>query len=460
MKTKKITERIKGFFKTNISFKIFSLIFAFVMWFIVMSSLNPSETKTYSVTLTVNGAEDLAESDLVCLNLEELQSQVVRVKIKATRPDLNSLDNNKDKLTAMIDLGRLTSYAEEDLSKGFNVSVIPNLSVYSSSYEIVGYSPSGLTAELDRLVEFTVPIRVSVLNETEAGYIHGDLVPSVSTVTVKGPETLADTVAYASLEVDLSGLTYDTAASVMPVLYDEDGKAVDTNLFTVDSGSIDVAVEIMKEGEVRVEAPQFTGSAASGYSVTDVIVEPEILKVLGKENAQTGTITLPSVNINGAAETIERIFNVEELLAEKGLEAASDEFKNVKVQIVIEQEDPAVVVIPGSAISITGLGEGLELGEALSGVSIEVYGNKDTIAAADITGRIDLSGLSEGMHTVEVEPVLPGGTSLVDSVYIEVELVSTEVTEEETTEETTEEPETEEIITEEPSFEEESVLGE
>ncbi|MCD8238517.1 MAG: hypothetical protein LUC92_04170 [Clostridiales bacterium] len=425
-----------------------------------MSSLNPSETKTYSVTLTVNGTEDLAESDLVCLNLEELQSQVVRVKIKATRPDLNSLDTNKDKLTAMIDLGRLVSFAEDDLSKGFNVSVIPNLSVYSSSYEIVGYSPSGLTAELDRLVEFTVPVRVSVLNETEAGYTRGELVPSVSTVTVKGPETLKDTVSYASLAVDLSGLTFDTSAAVMPILYDEDGKAVDSSLFTVYGGSIDVAVEVMKEGEIRVEAPRFTGSTASGYSVTDVIVEPEVLKVLGKETNQTGVIELPSININGADETVERTFNVEELLAEKGLEAASDEFKNVKVQIIIEQEDPAVVVIPGSAISITGLGESLELGEALSGVSIEVYGNKDTIAAADITGRIDLSGLSEGIHTVEVEPVLPAGTSLVDSVYIEVELVSTEVTEEETTEETTAEPETEEIITEEPSSEEESVLGE
>ncbi|MCD7855780.1 MAG: hypothetical protein LUG66_09260 [Clostridiales bacterium] len=424
-----------------------------------MSSLNPSETKTYSVALTVNGSEDLAESDLVCLNLEELESQVVRVKIKATRPDLNSLDNNKDKLTAMIDLGRLTAYSDDDLSKGFNVSVIPNLSVYSNAYEIVGYSPSGLTAELDRLVEFTVPVRVSVLNETEAGYVHGDLVPSVSTVTVKGPETLKDTVSYVSLAVDLSGLNYDTTATVMPVLYDEDGKIADSRLFTVYGGSIDVAVEVMKQGEIRVEAPQFTGSTASGYSVTDVIVEPEILRVLGKETAQTGVIELPSINISGADETVERIFNVEELLAEEGLEAASDEFKNVKVQIIIEQEDPAVVVIPGSAISITGLGEGLELGEALNGVSIEVYGNKDTIASADITGMIDLSGLSEGMHTVEVEPVLPAGTSLVDSVYIEVELIST-AEEEETTEETTAEPETEEIITEEPSSEEESLLGE
>lgn len=458
MRTIKITERIKGFFKTNINLKIFSLLFAFVMWFIVMSSLNPSEIKSYSSSLTINGVEDLLENDIVCLNLDELESQVVRIRIKASRPDLSSLDKNKDKLTAMIDISRFSAYYDQDLTDSFLVNVIPNLSVYSSAYEIVGYSPSSLNIKLDRLVEFTVPVRVIVLNDTSAGYVHGEPQAAVSYVTVKGPESMKNSISYAGLQIDLSDVTFDTVISETPVLFNDSGKVVDSDLFEVKGGSIDVTVGVLKEGEIAVEPPEYNGTAAVGYSVTDVIVEPDILKVVGKETSvEISPVVLPSINISGASDSIVRTFNVEELLAEKGLEAVSDEYKSVRVEIVIEEEEPTIVQIPASAISITGLGEGFELGEALSGISIEVYGNKDIISAADISGRIDLSGLSEGVHTVEVEPVLPAGTSLVDKVYIEVELKSTETFQETETE--PEEAETEEVFSETETTEEESEFG-
>ncbi len=454
MRTKKIIDEIKKFFKTNISLKIFSLAFAFVMWFIVMNSLNPSETKTYSVDLTVNGAEDLESNDIVCLNLNELENQDVRIKIKATRPDLTTLDSNKEKLSATIDLSRFSGYYDQDLDVDYIVSVIPNLSFYSNAYEIVGYSPSSLTVDLDRLTEFDVPTSVIVQNEPEGNYVHAEPVAAVSTVTVKGPESLKDTVAYAGLLVDLSQVTDDSVANVEPVLFDTDGNVITSDYFTIYEEYVQVSTAVLMQGEIRVELSEYTGIAETGYSATDVIYSPEVIRVLGKAESITGDpLILPSMSIAGADENVERTFDIQGLLAERGLMAASEEYQNVTVEIIIEKEDPTVVTVDGEDIIVIGLEEGYYLDSDIKDVTLELYGNKETINSSEISAYIDLGDYTEGTHSVEVIPFLPSGVSTVEDVYIDVEIAkeAEETTENvsETEEETTEVPSETEAETEE-----------
>ncbi|MCD7905093.1 MAG: hypothetical protein LUG24_05875 [Clostridiales bacterium] len=434
MKTKKIAEAVKGFFKTNISIKIFSFVFAFVMWFLVLSTLNPSETKTYSVSLTVNGMEDLEANDLVCMNLDSIIGQSVKIKIEAARPDLTTLDSNKDKLTASVDLGRFSDYYNEDLTEDFIVSVIPNLSLFGSTYEIVGYSPTAISLELDRLVEFDVPTRVIVQNEPQENYVRNEPTAALSTVTVKGPETLKDTIAYAGLIVDLSQVTGDDIASVEPVLFDNDGNVVTDERFAIYEEYVQVSTSVLRQGDVRVELSGYEGVAETGYSVTDVIYSPETIRVLGN-NIPSEAIVLPSVNIEGASENVIETFDIQPLLAERGLMAASEEYLNVTVEIVVERQDPAILKIDGSGIVVMNLAEGYYLSSELNDVSFELYGNRDLIDSSDITAYINLEGYTAGTHRVRVYPVLPSGISTVENEYIYVEIAEET---EETTEETTE----------------------
>ncbi|MCD8091122.1 MAG: hypothetical protein LUD81_10995 [Clostridiales bacterium] len=394
-----------------------------------MSTLNPSETKTYTVDLTVNGVEDLAANDLVCLNLEDIAEQNVRIKVKATRPDLTNLDSNKDKLTASVDLGRFSGYYNENLDSNLVVSVIPNLSLYSNAYEIVGYSPSSLSVNIDRLVEFDVPTNVIVQNEPGGNYVHAEPVAAVSAVTVKGPESLKDTIAYAGLLIDLSEVTDDSVANVEPVLFDTGGNVVSDEMFSVYEEYVQVSTAVLMQGEIRVELSEYTGVAETGYSVTDVIYSPEIIRVLGKEESLTfDPIILPSISIGGADENVVRTFDIQPLLAERGLMAASDEYLNVTVEIVIEKEDPTVVVVEGVDMVVVGLGEGFRLAEDIEDVKLELYGNKDTINSSDIGAYIDLTDLEEGTHRVKVVPFLPSGVNTVEDVYIYVEIASDEAT--------------------------------
>lgn len=446
MKTKKITEIIKSFFSKNISLKIFSIVLAFAMWFIVMSSLNPSETKPFNVPLTINGTETLKENGLVCLNMDALKSQVIKVRIKATRPNLNTLSGGRDKVIAAIDLGRFSSYYYQDLSEPFTVNVIPNLSEYSSAYQIVGYAPSTLSVSMDRLIDFDVPVRVMVEGETDDSYVHREPVPAVTSIRVNGPESLAETVAYAGLSIDLSKVTDDYTADVKPELYKADGSVIDSELFTVSVNTVQVSTTVLRQGDISIEVPMYTGRPETGYAVTDISCSPETIKVMGDESANRDPLVLPEINISEANASITKTFDIEDLLTERGLTAASDENLTVTVEIKIEKIDETDITIPGKNIVVSGLEDGLELEEPINDITVGVYDTNSEINASAIYGSVDLSGLSEGSHNVEVTVSFPEGIEPVGKIYTEVnikkafaqETISAPETEEATTEETTE----------------------
>lgn len=423
MRKKRITDFLKGFFGKNKSLKIFSLILAFAVWFVVMSYLNPSETRIFSVPLTIEGIDELENGNLVCLNIDSLKDQDIRIKISATRPDLNNLSAAKDKLSATADVGKFSGYYSRDLTQPVSVSVVPSLSDYSNLYEIVGYSPSGIFAQLDRLVFFEVPVKVIVEDETNENFTHRDPVPAVSTITVKGPESLSGTIAYAGLSIDLSQAREDNVTEAVPVLYDANGGVVDSRFFSVTTAAVEVRTEILKQGEIRIAPPEYTGRAAAGYNVTDVKLSPEVLKVEGKDDSRNmSPIELPTIDISGADENVTRTFDVEDLLSERGLTAASDEYLTVTVEIVVERAAPVNVEISETDLNIKGMGENLELAAPIGSISFEVYGNSEDIDSARIYGEIDLSGLGQGSHRVRVTPQLPPGVEAAEPVYVQVEL--------------------------------------
>ena len=82
---------IKTFFSKNTGWKIASIFIAILLWFIVMNTLNPAETKTFSVPITLVNEMHLTENGYAVLNTEELTSTRVEIKVRATRAALDSL---------------------------------------------------------------------------------------------------------------------------------------------------------------------------------------------------------------------------------------------------------------------------------------------------------------------------------------------------------------------------------
>ena len=124
---KKISIYVFDIVKRNLGWKIFSLVFAIMLLFIVMNINNPAETMTFNVNLTLLNKDKLADKGYVVLNSHELENKKIDIKVKSTRPGLDDLSKNRDLLKATIDLQQFDLLYADDIDEAFTLMVTPTI---------------------------------------------------------------------------------------------------------------------------------------------------------------------------------------------------------------------------------------------------------------------------------------------------------------------------------------------
>ena len=76
-------DKVSAFMKSNTFYIIVSVAFAIVAWLLVLSSQNPTETRTIEVPITFINRNVLAEQDLVDTSITTQPSKVT-VKVKGS----------------------------------------------------------------------------------------------------------------------------------------------------------------------------------------------------------------------------------------------------------------------------------------------------------------------------------------------------------------------------------------
>ena len=71
---KKISNVLFKSISKNFGWKLFSLVCAIILWFIVMNIINPTEIQTYSVNVTLENEDKLNEKGFTVMNKEEIQN--------------------------------------------------------------------------------------------------------------------------------------------------------------------------------------------------------------------------------------------------------------------------------------------------------------------------------------------------------------------------------------------------
>ena len=97
----------------DLGWKLLSVAIATTMWFMVISINQPIDTRSYSTTLQLVGAETLTARGLTVANREDLTNTKISIKVKAQRTALDRLSQRQaDLISASVDLSDLT-YAQD-----------------------------------------------------------------------------------------------------------------------------------------------------------------------------------------------------------------------------------------------------------------------------------------------------------------------------------------------------------
>lgn len=400
----------------NFGLKILAFFIALFMWLIVVNIDDPVTDKTYTgIPVQVINEEVVTSANRTYQIVDDTQE--VSVTVTAQRSVLN--DVKAEDIVAIADM--------KEISLGTQIPIEVKIEGYK--YDSAVSNPRNLQIQIDDEAKNNFPITPTTLGTVREGYVIGELKANPEKVTIRGPKTVIDSINRVVAEVDVSGLSSDTEVEARLVLYDANNNVIDQSLLANNLGKEGLTVEVTLHQikSVKVELDTSMVSAAEGYKISEISVEPQEVRISGSKSAlaRVTEISVPASALTAVnlTQRTERSIDISQYLPED-VSLVDENADNVVVTIAVEKPGAKNFEVSTSSITVNNLDSNLELSYgSVVDLEIQIKGPDATLNTFSIAKKvsIDLKDYTRpGTYTVPVSVELPSGCSLVNEVSVEV----------------------------------------
>lgn len=298
---------------------ILSIIVAIFMWAFVMTTTNPSLTKTIrNVPLTIINLENIQNQGFELVDDDQIDT--VNVKIEASRSDMLALDS--DDLVASVDI---QSPSEGIKSLDINVDT-------PTGVKVVSTDPKKINFKIEKVIEKRITPKLDIDDKLKEGRIVeiNEMYPDE--ITVKGVRSQVEKVDQLVASVDSEDYLNGNIHNVDLEAIDKSGEKVDNVSLSVNQLSLSFKVSETKEVPIKLETK---GEVNEDYEIelTKIIPNTIILKGEKKFLSKIDEIGTEIVDITGAKSNIE---GKTQLLIPDNVEIYDGE-KNVNYNITLKK---------------------------------------------------------------------------------------------------------------------------
>ena len=281
---------------------------------------------------------------------------------------------------------------------------------YEKGRNDIEYSvnPSVATVIIYEKVSDSRSLSYDVLNEEKLDkkYVIDSVNLKTDTVTIRGPQYRLDEVASVKALIDVSDLPNievgkQTIENVKLKAYDKSGNVVDVE-FVPETISADVEISAPSK-EVNLNFVP-TGSMPFGKAISSYNFSSNKVTVYGSNSAING-INGIDIKVDVSKLTSDTTLDLD-IPRPTGVKSMSQNSLKVKIFVTDVATKSNI-----ESVNITGINtpDGMvaqPIDEANGVIEVEVKGAQsviDSIQASDITAYVDLKGLSEGTHELNVQ---------------------------------------------------------
>ncbi len=398
-------DKIKDLIFKNTGLKLISLLIAIFLWLVSMNINNPQVTKNYTIPISVLNLSNVNDNGMVILNEAEILKTQVYIKIKATRNDMNALDESRIKAT--IDFSPLDITNTKNVGKSVPVNIY--VSVPSISYEIVDYSPKTVDVIFDELTTKDIPIEVNKTGSAGNNYQTSDEIQvSPEFVTVKGAKTYVDSIDKAQVDVNVDNAVANINEQYEISIFDNENNNI-TERFSLSSKSANVNIGVSRIDSLLISTPKWEGEPQEGFEVIDISWTPKYIDVIGDETAisEISFVDLPATNVTGAKNDVVQVYDLNEILKPLGISVQEGAENKATVTVKIEEVVTKTLDIPIENVKLTNISE--EKIDELSippFITVTVTGPESEVVDLDpatISCVADFSTYVDGDKDIEVD---------------------------------------------------------
>lgn len=379
--------------KNNLTIKIFALIMAIILWSYVMSEENPAITEEIkNIEVTFTNIATLEKQNLVVLEPNEA---TVNVKVSGKRNDLNNIS---EKIIARVDL---SGYQEGTVKVPVYIEV-------PDEVKLVDHSPKEILFKFDKLVRKEMPITIETVGELAKDHSLAESVIKPQSIYIEGPKTWVDSVSKVVAFVDVTNKANDINVTVPIRIVDNEGN--DVRGVTKDQNVVDVFIPVYQSKTVPIKI-QTHGRLPDNYEVLDISVDPSSVKIQGKKDLlkDINSLNTKPIDINSLIE--DNTVSVELELPE-GVSLSNPD-QSITVKLNVDESKTKTFDYTLQDANILNLDSKLRIAdEDLTksfAINVEGTGSKiDNLEKSDIVIELDLQGLDEGNHTVNISAKVEG----------------------------------------------------
>ena len=253
-------------------------------------------------------------------------------------------------------------------------------------------------------------------------------------VTLRGPKRIINSIAKVTAEADVSGLSEDETVEAKLVLYDANNNVIDQTLLANNLGKegVSVEVELLQVKSVPIEVDTSDVSAAEGYKLGKITVEPQEVEITGDKTTLAGVskISIPAsaLQLDNLTQKTDKTIDISSYIP-SGVSLTEQNANKVVVSIPVQQPGAKTFEVSTNSIVVNNIAEGLSIGYGSTvDLEIQIKGPGDALNLFSPAKKvsIDLKKYTNaGTYTVPVSVELPDGCSLVNNVSVEIILEKT-----------------------------------
>lgn len=414
----------------NWGLKLASLVLAFVLWFLVVQSDNPKDTKTFNnVPVKLTNVELLENQNKVYEVLDN--TDVVRVTVCAPKRTIDKM--RASDIVAEADFSKLTDINTVAISYYINSADIDpsTIDYYRGNHEAVRLS-------VEEKAVRSITLRANAVGRPADGYMLGNISLDQNIIEVSGPKSIIETIRDARVDIGVENAVSNLSANVEIQLYDNDGNVVKHDNIKQHVDYAHISVEVLAVKQVPIEV-QYSGTAEKDYMPTGVVEsDPTSIQIAGTvaNIAKVSQITIPEtdISIEGAVENVVTTVDIRDYLPDNIRLADSGFNGKVTATVFVEAIQEKTLYIPIENLSVSNVPQGYEavIMDGEESYKLQIRGLREQLAPLNedtLRGTINIKQWMEaqnltkpprGAHYMPVSFTFEDGIEEVEPILISV----------------------------------------
>jgi len=389
--------------KSRLITMIISLLAAIALWIYVVTIVNPDgDTTLTNVPVTFSGQEALlADQNLI---ITKGADATVTVNFSGKNSDLKKLEQGQDEVAAVIDVSKIRT------AKDYNMSYTVTLpsSVQDSVISISNRTPSTISFTVENYVTKTVEVKADVSAvEVADGYMLDSTTFDYDTVTVSGPESIVSRITSAQVIMSRTDLDKTVTETMDYNLVDENGDTVDKTGLKLDVDKIETTLNVVKYKEIPLDVSFIDGGGATASDVSYEI-SPATVTLSGDSTVLDGVNKIVLGNIDLSDADNNQVYSYQ-IIIPNGAKNVSGE---AEATVTIKVKNKETSVIRATNITFINVPDGFTATNMTQFVQTKVRastGDIRQITSSSLRVVADMADYTQaGTYTVPVTIYIDG----------------------------------------------------